>query len=57
MLYDKFILKLLDLQEVLITDIKETANCFLVYCSSIKDIPSGIPYTRLSYSQNQVRKI
>lgn len=41
MLYDKFILKLLDLQEVLITDIKETANCFLVYCSSTKDIPLG----------------
>ena len=41
MLYDKFILKLLDLQEICITKIDENENCFFVYCSSVKNIPLG----------------
>lgn len=42
MLCDKFILKLLDLQEICITKIDENENCFFVYCSSVKNIPLGL---------------
>ena len=35
MLYDKFILKLLDLQEIFVTKIEETDNCLFVYCSFV----------------------
>ena len=41
MLCDKFILKLLDLQEICITKIDENENYFFVYCSSVKNIPLG----------------
>ena len=41
MLCDKFILKLLDLQEICITKIGENENYFFVYCSSVKNIPLG----------------
>lgn len=41
MLTDKFILKLLDLQEISIKNVEESDTCFFIYCSSIKKIPDG----------------
>lgn len=41
MLSNDFILKLLDLQEVRITNTIEDEQCIKVYCSSIKKVPNG----------------
>ena len=41
MLIDKFILKLLELQDISITNIEENEECIFVYCKSTKPKPAG----------------